>query len=71
VAQEAEPLGIDPTALLQAVSDPAIKQRFKQETQTAMERGVFGSPFVIVDGEPFWGNDRLDQVDLWLEKGGW
>jgi 2-hydroxychromene-2-carboxylate isomerase len=71
VAQEAEPLGIDPKALQQAVTDPVIKQRFKQETRAAMDRGVFGSPFVIVDGEPFWGNDRLDQVDLWLEKGGW
>ena len=33
--------------------------------------GVFGSPFVIVDGEPFWGADRLDQVDGWLATGGW
>jgi 2-hydroxychromene-2-carboxylate isomerase len=32
---------------------------------------VFGSPMIIVDGEPFWGADRLDQVDGWLATGGW
>ena len=36
----------------------------------AMARGVFGSPFIVVDGEPFWGLDRLDQVERWLSTGG-
>jgi 2-hydroxychromene-2-carboxylate isomerase len=36
-----------------------------------LDKGVFGSPFVIVDGEKFWGNDRLTQVDQWLATGGW
>jgi 2-hydroxychromene-2-carboxylate isomerase len=36
---------------------------FRQETDAAMERGVFGAPYVIVDGEPFWGNDRLTELD--------
>ena len=49
----------------------AVKDRLRQETDAAIERGVFGSPFFIVDGEPFWGNDRLDEVDKWLETGGW
>jgi 2-hydroxychromene-2-carboxylate isomerase len=31
---------------------------------------VCGSPLVIVDGEPFWGLDRFDQLDRWLESGG-
>ena len=31
----------------------------------------FSSPFVIVDGEPFWGADRLDHVEAWLTTGGW
>ena len=37
----------------------------------AIARGVFGSPYVVVDGEPFWGADRLDQVERWLATGGW
>ena len=34
-------------------------------------RGVFGAPYIILDGEPLWGNDRLIEVDWWLETGGW
>ena len=63
--------GLDRNAVLAAVQDPAIKERLKRETDTALERGVFGSPFIFIDGEPFWGSDRLDQVDKWLESGGW
>jgi 2-hydroxychromene-2-carboxylate isomerase len=71
VADIAEPLGIDRSELLAAVADPAIKERLRQATEAAIERGVFGSPFVFVDGEPFWGADRLDQVERWLAAGGW
>lgn len=71
VAEIAAGLGIDRRALLAAVADPAIKQRLKDQTEAALERGVFGSPFVFVDGEPFWGADRLDQVEAWLARGGW
>jgi 2-hydroxychromene-2-carboxylate isomerase len=34
-------------------------------------RGVFGSPWIFVDGEPFWGNDRLAMVEQWLADGPW
>ncbi len=71
VAGIAAALGIERAALLEAVADPSIKERLKQATAAAIERGVFGSPFVFVDGEPFWGADRLDQVDAWLARGGW
>jgi 2-hydroxychromene-2-carboxylate isomerase len=30
---------------------------------------VFGAPFFIVDGEPFWGNDRQAQIEQWLGSG--
>lgn len=54
-----------------ALNDPAVKQRLRDEVSRAISKGVFGSPLFIVDGEPFWGHDRLDQVDLWLQRGGW
>ena len=63
--------GAEPEALLGAIQEPAIKARLKEVTDGALERGVFGSPFVFVDDEPFWGNDRLDDVEAWLESGGW
>lgn len=71
VVAVAESLTLDGAALAAALQDPVVKQRLKAETQAAIDRGVFGSPFIVVDDEPFWGADRLDQVDLWLERGGW
>ena len=35
----------------------------------AIERGVFGSPYIVIDGEPFWGNDRRPQIERWLASG--
>jgi 2-hydroxychromene-2-carboxylate isomerase len=64
-------IGIDGDALSAALDDPVVKERLKTETEAAMKRGVFGSPFIFVDGEPFWGHDRLGQVERWLETGGW
>jgi len=71
VVEIAREAGADGDALAAALVDPAVKARLKAETEAAMARGVFGSPFVFVDGEPFWGADRLDQVDRWLATGGW
>jgi 2-hydroxychromene-2-carboxylate isomerase len=71
VADIAAPLGVEPAALLAAVTDPAIKQKLKERTEASLDRGVFGSPFIFIDGEPFWGADRLDQVERRLENGGW
>lgn len=67
----AESMGIDPIAFRAALADPAVKERLRAATDEAMERGVFGSPFVFVDDEPFWGHDRLEQIDEWLACGGW
>ncbi|MGH8620999.1 MAG: 2-hydroxychromene-2-carboxylate isomerase [Burkholderiales bacterium] len=64
-------LKVDRGALSQALNDPAVKERLRAEVDAAITRGVFGSPYIIVDGEPFWGSDRLDQVEKWLETGGW
>ena len=43
----------------------------KAATDDAIARKVFGSPFMVVDGEPFWGMDRMDQFEKWLKTGGW
>ena len=50
---------------------PQFKAGLKSEVELAMANGVFGSPFVIVDGEPFWGADRLAMVEEWLKTRGW
>jgi len=66
----AERLGIDRAALAAAMADPQLKERFRALNEAAIARGVCGSPYFIVDGEPFWGADRLPQVEKWLQTGG-
>jgi 2-hydroxychromene-2-carboxylate isomerase len=63
-------LGVDGSALASALKDEAVKARLKTETEAAMARGVFGAPLVFIDGEPFWGADRLGQIERWLAEGG-
>ena len=69
-ADVAGELGLDRAAARAAVDDPAVKDALRNEVETAIAKGVFGSPFVFVDGEPFWGLDRFDQVERWLASGG-
>ena len=62
--------GADAAGARAAVDDPAIKDALKREVDQAIARGAFGSPFIVVDGEPFWGLDRFDQIERWLSTGG-
>ena len=62
-------LGLDREEVSNAFSDLATKARLKAEIDLAEARGVFGSPFFIVEGEGFWGPDRLAQLERWLEIG--
>ncbi len=71
VAEVAGEIGLDPAEVTTAIGSPEAKERLRAETEAAIARGAFGSPFVILDGEPFWGNDRLDEVRDWLKTGGW
>ncbi len=62
-------VGADPDQALAAIQQADIKERLKALVDSALGRGVFGAPFVFVDGEPFWGHDRLPQVERWLATG--
>ena len=62
--------GIDAGTARAVIDDPAIKEALKRNVESAISCGVFGSPFIIVDGEPFWGLDRFGQIDKWLATGG-
>ena len=63
--------GLSAEELRAALADQVVKDRTRTEVDKAIARGAFGSPYIIVDGEPFWGSDRLDQIDRWLQTGGW
>ena len=43
----------------------------RRNVDASIRRGVFGSPFFIVDGEPFFGVEKLPVVEEWLATGGW
>lgn len=69
VAALARDLGID--GLEQGIELLETKEKLRVVTDQAIAEGIFGSPFFIVDGEAFWGHDRLAQVDRWVATGGW
>ena len=71
VAAIAARQGFAEDEVMAALDDDSVKQRLKDETSMAVKKGVFGSPFIIVDGEGFWGADRLWMVKRWLRSGGW
>jgi 2-hydroxychromene-2-carboxylate isomerase len=58
--------GVDRSRLENALQNPAIKTRLKDEVDEALKIGVFGSPHVVIDGEVFFGADRLPQIEKWL-----
>lgn len=71
VVEIASGLGINGEELAAATSNPTVKERLKRETLDAIDRGVFGSPFFIVDGEAFWGSDRMWMIKKYLQKDRW
>jgi 2-hydroxychromene-2-carboxylate isomerase len=65
----AREFGLDAAEAERVWSEPRWKSRLKTACDDAIAQGVFGAPFFIIDGEPFWGNDRRDQIERWLAAG--
>lgn len=55
--------GLDADAVLNASEAPGMAEKREAYTRHAIEHGVFGAPSFVIDGEIFWGQDRLDFVD--------
>jgi 2-hydroxychromene-2-carboxylate isomerase len=55
--------GLDAAALMAGTEDPAVKQALLDNTTKAFEAGAFGSPSFLVDGELYFGKDRLRDVE--------
>lgn len=53
--------GLDTKRLEQSRSQE-VRERYEAHTQRAISAGVFGAPSYVIDGEIFWGQDRLDFV---------
>jgi 2-hydroxychromene-2-carboxylate isomerase len=62
-------LKTEPAAALAAAQSSAIKERLRAETAEALRLDIFGAPsFRTVDGELFWGNDRLESALAWTKS---
>ncbi|MAH84891.1 MAG: hypothetical protein CBB68_11425 [Rhodospirillaceae bacterium TMED8] len=64
-------LGVCDVELSFALSSETVKERVKYEVQAAQDVGVFGAPYFIVNGEGFWGSDRMWMIRRWIERDGW
>ena len=63
VAEVLSKVGIDATDFMARISEPEVKARLKSSTEEAVARGVFGAPSFFVNGEMFFGQDRLSFVE--------
>lgn len=64
----AEGCGLDGAALCKQADDPAVQAEFEANTQEALSRSVWGSPSYVIDGELFFGQDRLIFVERKLAQ---
>ena len=53
---------LHPNALLKAVETEHVKNALREATDRAAELGVSGVPSLLVDGEIFWGDDRVEEA---------
>lgn len=59
---------LDGAALMKSAVMPSIQAAYEQNTDMAIAANIFGAPWYVVDGEGFWGQDRLDFVERALAK---
>jgi 2-hydroxychromene-2-carboxylate isomerase len=59
----ADACGLDGAALQALENAPSTQARYRQYTEEAVQLGIFGAPTFVIEGERFWGQDRLDFVE--------
>jgi 2-hydroxychromene-2-carboxylate isomerase len=69
LSQSLQEIGEDPDRIITTATSPALEDALTRETEEAKRLGVFGAPSFVVDGEVFWGDDRLDDAVSWARTG--
>lgn len=64
LAKIADQCGLGQRQLLLASEQPTVKAALQAQTDGAIRAGIFGVPTLVLDGELFWGSDRIDTI-LW------
>jgi 2-hydroxychromene-2-carboxylate isomerase len=70
-ARAAVGAGFDGDEVLAAIASDESQTLLRANVEAATARGIFGSPTVVIDGEPFWGVQSLELAERWLDTGGW
>ncbi|MGE3475561.1 MAG: 2-hydroxychromene-2-carboxylate isomerase [Rhodospirillaceae bacterium] len=68
VAEACGHLGLSLGDIEAAAANPAAKRAVVEAMDSARADGMIGAPFMVLDGEPFWGADRLDQLERRLKE---
>jgi 2-hydroxychromene-2-carboxylate isomerase len=68
LAAIASACGHDGKALLKSSETASVQSEYDRFTDEAIAANVFGSPWYVVDGEGYWGQDRLDFVERAFAK---
>lgn len=69
VSQSLLEIGQDPSRVLALAESDDVKAALSAETDVARQLGIFGSPTFAVNGELFWGDDRLQDALSWCRHG--
>lgn len=62
VSHALDSLGLPAQSVIDAAQSDANKLRLREQTERAINKGIFGAPTFFVGGEMFWGNDRLEDA---------
>jgi len=71
VVEEASTLNIDAKSLRKNIATDEAKDALRQQVDAAIHAGVFGVPYFVVDGESFWGVDRMWMIEHWAKHYSW
>ena len=66
VSESLREIGQDPERILELATGEETGEVYSCQTESAQSKGIFGSPSFIVDGELFWGDDRLEDAVSWV-----
>ena len=67
LVQVADLCGLDGRMLLKSAATAGVQEQYDKNTDEAIAANVFGAPWYVIDGQGFWGQDRLDFVERALQ----
>lgn len=69
IGEVAHSIGLNAEVMASANDEPEYKEKSKLAVEESIAAGMFGAPYFVVDGEAFWGQDRMDQLRRWVVQG--